>query len=426
MKRLLTALTAVAVAATVHAHDMAPGEPQTQAILLQGGTLHTVANGTLENTDLLFEQGKITAIGDAIEVPSDARVIDVSGQHVYPGIIAMDTVLGLVEIEAVRATRDTDEVGPVHPEVSGHVAYNPDSEVIPTVRYNGITHAQVVPQGDLIMGRSSLMKTDAWTWEDASEQTNLGIHVSWPNTAISDAWWERRSPEEQRKAQAEARQRLQQVFVDAKAYYEAKQADKSIAKDIRWEAMTGLFDGSEKLYVHADDKRQIEQALAFAREYGFQLVIVGGRDAWRIIEPLRAAQVPVVYGAPYGLPSRDDESYDQAFRAPSQLIQAGVQVAIAIPGYWDIRNLPFAAGNTVAFGLDKEAALRAITLTPAEIMGVADRLGSLEVGKQASLIISQGDVMSQLGQDLSHMFINGAEVDLNNRHKQLYEKYKQK
>ncbi len=427
MKKLITAVIAASMSVAATAHDMVPGSSQQQAILLQGGTLHTVSSGVQEGTDLLFENGVITAIGKNLDLPAHTQVIDVSGRHVYPGLIALDTTLGLVEISAVRATNDTRETGQITPEVSGHIAYNPDSEIIPTVRYNGITHTEVVPQRNLIAGRSSLMKTDGWTYEDASEAINVGVHVNWPRTGVSQSRWERRSPEEQHKANAKALAQLKQSLVDAQAYYHAKQAGELNGTDVRWEAMQGLFDGTSKFFVRAHDKRQMEQAIDVAREYGFKLVLVGARDAWRIADKLAAEEVTVVYGEPYGLPSRHDEAYDQAYSTPAILAAAGVDFAIAYSsGYWDIRNLAFAAGNAVAYGLDKNAALAAITLKPAQVMGVADKLGSLEVGKQASLIVSQGDVMDHLGQKVDLMFIDGAPVDLNNRHNQLYQKYQQK
>ncbi|MEX1220842.1 MAG: amidohydrolase family protein [Idiomarina sp.] len=426
MKSIVTFAAATLVSGAVLAHDMVPGEPQKQPILIKDATVHTITQGVLSDTDLVFTDGRITAIGTDLTTPDNARVIDATGKHVYPGLVALDTTLGLVEIGAVRASDDQEEVGAIHPEVSGHIAYNPDSEVTPTIRFNGITHAQIVPQGDLIMGQSSLLQTDGWTWEDAQEKLNVGVHVNWPRASIIDTWWERRSPAEQRKANAEALKLLERAITDAKAYYDGKQAGTLRGKDIRWEAMTGLFDGSKKLFVHADDKRQMEQALELRREYGFDMVLVGARDSWRMADKLAAEGVPVVFGAPYGLPARNDEAYDQAFTTPAALAAAGVEFAIAYPGFWDIRNLAFAAGNAVAYGLDKDQALAAITYNAAKILGVEESIGSLEVGKKASLIISEGDVMDHLGQDIVHMFIDGSEVDLNNRHRQLYNKYQQK
>jgi hypothetical protein len=345
---------------------------------------------------------------------------------VYPGVIAMDTTIGLNEIEAVRATRDSREVGGVTPEVAGHIAFNADSEVIPTIRYHGITHAQVVPEGSLVNGQSSLMQLDGWNYQDSLVAGEVGVHISWPRTYVVDTWWERRTPAEQREANAKALKRLKDVLADAKAYYDAKQANPDIAVDQRWDAMLGLYDGSKKLFVHAQDKRQMEQALDVAQEYGFDLVLMGAADAWRLTERLVKTQTPVVFGSPFGLPARDDEGYDQAFSTPAKLAEAGVNFAISYPGYWDVRNLPFAAGQSVAFGLDVDEAVKAITLKPAEFMGLDDQLGSLEVGKSASLSVSKGDLLDPVGQDLTHLFINGRAVELESRHTELYEKYQQK
>lgn len=430
MNKLLTAVSAALVSAltlnSAMAHDQVPGDKQETPIVLQGGVLHTVANGVLTDSDLVFENGKITAIGRNVSVPEGAEVINISGQHVYPGVIAMDTTLGLNEIEAVRATRDAREVGDIHPEVAGHIAFNADSEVIPTIRYHGITHAQVVPEGSLVAGQSSLMNLDGWNYQDALVQGKLGVHVSWPRTYVVNTWWEQRSAEEQRKANEEARKKLVGVFTDAKAYYDAKKADRAIDLDQRWEAMLGLFDGSKKLYVHANDKRQMEQAISTSQEFGFDLVLMGARDAWRIADTLAEKNIPVVFGSPFGLPGRSDEGYDQDFSSPARLAEAGVNFAISYPGYWDVRNLPFAAGNAVSFGLEQHQALAAITLKPAQIMGVDDKLGSLEVGKSASLSVSKGDLLDPVGQKLTHLFIDGRKVSLNSRHTELYEKYQQK
>ena len=430
MKALTQTLAATVIGAIASvsavAHDQVPGKQQQQAIVLQGGTLHTVTQGTLTDTDLVFADGKITAIGTDVAIPEGATVVDISGQHVYPGVIAMDTTLGLNEIEAVRATRDAREVGGVTPEVAGHIAFNADSEVIPTVRYHGITHAQVVPEGSLVNGQSSLMQLDGWNYQDSLVAGEVGVHITWPRTYVVDTWWERRTPAEQREANAKALKRLKDVLADAKAYYDAKQANPDIAVDQRWEAMLGLYDGSKKLFVHAQDKRQLEQALDVAQEYGFDLVLMGAADAWRLTERLVKTQTPVVFGSPFGLPARDDEGYDQAFSTPARLAEAGVNFAISYPGYWDVRNLPFAAGQSVAFGLDVDEAIKAITLKPAEFMGLDDQLGSLEVGKSASLSVSKGDLLDPIGQDLTHLFINGRAVELESRHTELYDKYQQK
>lgn len=431
MKRLIArAVIAIAsstlLVSAAHAHNLIPGKVADNAVLLQGATLHTVTQGVLTDQDLLMEGGKIIAIGSNLELPANTQVMDLSGKHVYPGLIALDTTLGLIELSAVRATDDLNEVGDITPEVLGHHAFNADSEIIPTVRYMGITHAEVVPQGNGIRGRSSLMHLDGWHWQDALEQGPVAMHVTWPRAGLNTAWWEQRSPAEQRRANAAAREQLKTVFETARAYHHARRAGVHQLVDQRWEAMRGLFEGELKLFVHANDRRQIEQVLEFNREYGFDLTIVGGRDSWMLAETLAEAEIAVVFGALFGLPSRQDEAYDVAFSTPAQLHEAGVEFALAYPGFWDTRNLAFGVGNAIASGLDYQAALASVTLVPATLMGVEDRMGSLEVGKQATLVVSSGDIFDPIGQAIEYMFIDGRAVDLDNRHRQLYEKYRQR
>lgn len=425
MKYALSLLAASVMAAPALATNIVPGSEQSTPILLQGGTIFTVTEGRVEG-DLLLEDGKISAIGSNINTPADTRVIDISGHHVYPGLIALDTTLGIIEISALRATVDTNEVGSVTPEVSAHTAYNADSEIIPTIRYNGITHAQVVPQGNLVRGNSSLMNLDAWSHRDALVQADVGMHVSWPAVGINQSWWESRSPEEQRRAQQQLRDQLNDVFATARAYSDAQQAGVQQREDIRWEGMRGLFDGSKRLFIHADDRRQISQALDFSAEQGIDIVIVGGRDAWMVADTLAEQNVAVIFGDGYGLPAREDDAYDTAFSTPAKLAEAGVDFALAYPGYWDTRNLAFAAGHAVAFGLDHDAALYSITMAPAKLMGVEDTLGSIEVGKSASLVVSRGDILDPLTHSVEYMFIDGRMVQMTNKQRQLWEKYRQR
>ncbi|NRA61292.1 MAG: amidohydrolase family protein [Psychrobium sp.] len=406
------------------AHDMVPGKKQSQAILISGATLHTVSNGVLANTDILFNHGKITAIGSNLNTPANTKVIDASGKHVYPGLISMASQLGLREIESVKATVDIREVGEDNPHLLAHVAYNPDSEIIPTIRANGITHVQVTPAGHLLGGQSSVINLDAWNVDDGLVKGAVGIHLFWPSKPAS---WvsEKRLPKALTRYQ-DRLTRMYDYFEQSKRYYNAYQADKHIAKDVRWHAMLGLWQGDKTLYVHATEITEIEQAMRFAQQQTIKLVIVGGNDAWMVAKQLAEQDVAVVYTNAFGLPERGDEDIDQAFKSPAMLHQAGVTLAIGYESAWDSRSLAFAAGMASSYGLSKEQALRAITLTPAQLMGVDKILGSLEVGKSASLIISQGDVLDYQGHKVELMFIDGRLVDLNNRHRQLYNKYRQK
>jgi len=426
MKTAAKTLLLTLAACTAMAHDYVPGAKQSQPILLKGGTLHTISSGVLENTDLLFDAGVITQIGSDIAAPGNALVIDVTGKQVYPGLIALGTTLGLIEIGSVRSTDDISEVGLITPEVQSQMAYNPDSEIIPTTRSNGVAYAQIVPGGPLIRGRSCLLNLDAWTKEDAAVKLATGLHISWPRASIVTAWWERRSPEEQREAMARNLNELRQAFDDAQAYRLAREADPKTPVDARWEAMLPALKGELPVFIHASDYRQLEQAVAFCRERSLRMVLMGGDDAWRLTDQLVANDIPVVYFDTHGLPPRQDEPYDQAFSVPRLLHEAGVKFCLALGGATGVRNLASAGAQAVAFGLPADAALRAMTLTPAEILGVDDRIGSLEVGKQATIIVSDGDIMDHLTHRVTHMFIDGRTVNLDDKHKELYRKYRAK
>ena len=338
----------------------------------------------------------------------------------------MDSTLGLTEISAVRATRDMSEVGDVNPDVKGRVAFNADSELIPTMRSNGITHVQVVPEGRMFTGLSSLVQLDAWNWTDAVVKADEGVNLIWPRAGINTAWWERRSPEKQREQAAKNLKKVEKHFISARAYYDAYTADKNIAVDSRWHAMMPLFDKTKPLYVHADDRRQIEQAIKFANKQDIRLVIVGGQDAWRVTDLLSKNNVELIFERPFGLPRRSDEAVDQAYKTPKLLADANINFAMTIPGNWGSRSLPFAVGQAINYGLSADKALASVTIEPAKILGVEDSMGSISVGKKANVIVSKGDLFDFATHAVTHMYIDGREVNLDNRHKRLYQKYQQK
>ena len=427
---ILVAMLAVAVPVAL-AHDQIPGKPQDAPILLKGGDLYTVSDGVMEGTDLLFDGGEITRIGKNLTPPPGAKVVDVSGKRVYPGLIAAATTIGLTEIGAVRATNDLDEVGGVTPEVLAHVAYNPDSEVIPTVRSNGITTAQVKPAGSsfsnpsVIVGRSFITYLDGWTKEDSGIKLIDALHVTWPSARVSTSFF---APpiEKQKERMKEQRDQLRKAFDGAKAYASAKKAGVEVETNLAHEAMMAALDGEIPVIVDADDYRQIVEAISFAKERGLRLIILGGLDAWMATDLLKANDVPVIIKTVQQLPQRADDDYDAVYRLPKMLHDAGVTFCMTRADSWDSRNLPLEGGQAVAYGLPKEVALRSITLSAAEVLGIADREGSLEVGKKATLFVSEGDVMDTLGHRVTHMWIEGRWVDLDNRHKALFRKYSEK
>lgn len=430
LTRKAVAALAVAIAVAslpARAHDQIPGAPQEVPVLLRGGDLYTISGGVLPATDLLFENGKITAIGPGLAAPDGAEIVDVSGQRVYPGLIAPDTTLGLVEIGAVRATRDLDEVGTVNPEVVAHVAFNPDSELIPTVRTHGVTTVQVAPGGDLIRGRSAILHLDGWTKEDAAVELVDGLFITWPRVEVLD-WWFMPPAAEQKKQMAKQRQDLRESFEAARAYHAAREADGETHIDLRWEAMRAVWSDDLPVYVAAADYRQILEAVDFADEFELNMVLVGPADAYRLTDLLRDRDIPVILDATTNLPYRNDSDYDAQFRQAARLHEAGVRFGIGLlDANWSVRNLALeGAGAAIAWGLPEDAALRAVTLSNAEILGIADREGSLEVGKDATLFVSRGDITDTLGHDVTHMWIQGRPVSLDNRHRELYRKYGEK
>lgn len=425
-RRMSLILMSVVLALPTFASDQIPGAEQSAPVLLRGGDLYTISGGVLSSTDLLFAEGKIVAIGKQLQAPEGTEVVDVTGMHVYPGLIGAQTTIGLIEIGAVRATNDLNEVGDLTPEVTAHTAYNPDSEIIPTVRANGVTTVQVTPTGNLVRGRSFIAHLDGWTKEDAGLRLVDGMNLQWPAVRPRRAWWIRTSEEEQLKRMAEQRRQLRKLFDDAMAYKLANEQGRAAETNVRLQAMIPLLEGEIPLFVDANDYRQIVEAVAFAEEYGVKLVIVGGREANMASDLLRERGIPVIVGETQALPAREDDDYDQAYKLPAQLHQAGVKFCLSEPSSWATRNLPLQAGQAVAFGLPQDVALRAITLSVAEILGIDDREGSLEVGKDATIFVSEGDVMNTLGQRVTAMWIEGRSVDLDSKQKELYRKYGEK
>jgi imidazolonepropionase-like amidohydrolase len=411
----------------VFAHDYVPAGKQTAPILLKNGTLHTASHGELSNTDILFADGIITAIGKNLTSPSGAQVIDISGMHVYPGLIAPSTTLGLVEIDQARATHDEDEVGSMNPEVKAHIAYNPDSELLPTVRTNGITTALIVPQGSLIAGQSSLLNLDGWTWEDAQEKVSVAMHISWPNAGISSGFFGFSQPaDEQLKAQKAQEKAIYTIFESAEAYRLAVKANPTTTPvDMRLDALQPLLNGTMPAIVAASDKRQMERAMAFADRFHVRIIFMGGYDALEIADQLKARNIGVIIQKVHSLPNRSEDDYDFPYRLPGLLASAGIKVAICDGlGSWNVRNLPFQAGQAVAFGMTKEDALRSVTLWPAEMFGVGDKIGSLDVGKKATIVVSQGDIMDYTTHRVVYEFIGGRSVTLESKQTELYQKYR--
>jgi imidazolonepropionase-like amidohydrolase len=399
-----------------------------ETIALVGGTVHPVSGPDLPNGTVVITDGRIAAVGANVPVPAGAKVVDVSGKHVYPTLVPAATNLGLVEISAARATVDTTETGDVNPDARADVAMNFDSELLPVTRSAGVLVAGVTPTGGIVSGSGAAMKLDGWTREDAALRAPAFVTVTWPNLSIDRSPQARFSVRIQEKRRDEALAKLKDVFAEARGYGKARAAEGKAGVprhdfDPRLEALMPVIDGKIPVLVIADRLAQIRAALAWAKEEGLKIVIGGGRDAWRAASELATAGVPVVLDPVIGLPTRADEPYDAPFAAPGILAKAGVRVAITEGDSQFARNLAHHASVAAAYGMPRDQALAAITLEPARILGIADRVGSLEPGKDATLFVSDRDVL-----DFRHTvvaaYVDGRALDLSDKHKRLYERYR--
>jgi len=410
--------------------DQIPAPNQDHPILIQGGTIHTISHGILENADILFVDGKITSVGHNLDIPAEAEIIDASGQHVFPGLISAGSTLGLQEIGAVRATRDYAEVGAVNPNVRANVSYNPDSELIPITRSNGILLALSVPRSGLISGTSSLMMLDGWTWEDATLMHPVGLHLFWPSMNIPKPKPGKQKEKKDKDSRLKSIQKIDDLIQESRAYAQLKITESpSFKHDLRLEGMLPVITGDIPMFIHANEVRQIEAAVYWAERQSVKMVLVGGKDSWRVTQLLKDREIPVIYTQTHSTPMRRFEQYDQAFITPSQLYAAGVKFCISnsespfqTP---HIRNLPYHAAKAASYGLSWKEALRSITLSPAEILGVEDKVGSLEASKDATFFIADGDILD-IRTQVNMAFIQGRRVDLSDRHKTLYSKYRNK
>ncbi len=423
MKRIKLLMFLAVVA--IQAHDMVPGTGSDQPQAIVNATICPVSSEPLENGILVFKGEKIVYVGnDAGRIPQDAVRIDAKGAWIYPGLIAADTQVGLSEIDAVRATNDNREIGDFNPEVRADEAYNPDSEIIPTLRSAGILVAQTVPEGSLITGRSAIMAMDGWSLKDCELRASDGIHV---NFTISR--WGRRAGNEKSTLDDISRRaaEVRSFLKDTQAYADLKKHDpKHLKPDTRLDATLPLFQGKSSLFIHADDEDAIRQALAIAAEFKIRTVIVGASSAAALLPEIKQSGVALVLQSPLSLPAHNDDDYDKAYRLPLLVKDAGISFCVAQSGTWGVRSLAAAAAAPVAFGMDEADAVKSITLNAAQILGVDDRLGSLNAGKDATFIFCEGNILDISQSTVTRAYILGKEVDLNDRNKQLYQKYSRK
>lgn len=411
--------------------DVYPAPAANGVFYISNATIHTGTGQVIENGTIKVNNGKIEQVGAGLAVPADAKVYDVKGKQVYPGMILPVTDLGLKEIaNGVRGSNDHTEIGDYNPSVRSIVAYNTDSKVINTLKANGILLACVAPQGGTISGSSSVVQLDAWNWEDAAYKMENGIHINMPSfiTRIGrrgfPGGFGQQPPTDPTKEALDKIEDIKNFFSNARAYLQ-EAAHKEV--NLKYEALKGLFDKKQKLFVHADQVKQMLIAIDFAKEFGFDVVLVGASESWQIADLLKQNNIAVILGQQHALPSTEDDDVDQPYKTPAMLQKAGVLFALndenEEPRY---RNLAFNAGTAAAYGLTKEQALQAITLNAATILGVADKTGSIEAGKDANIIVSEGDLLDMRSSIITHAFIQGRQVSLETKQTQLYERYKHK
>ncbi len=416
---------------SVLASAQIPAPPQKAPVALVGGTIHPLTSPDIEGGTILFDRGRIVDLGKEVAIPSDAVVVDIRGRHVYPGLIAAYSILGLVEIDAIRATRDVQEAGRINPNVRAERAINPDSERLPVTRANGIALAAVLPVGGLISGMGALVMLDGWTWEEMTLKAPLCMMVNWPEMGGNTGLAPQKELEKRRENIKKEIEELEKAFGEARAYKAAREAAgmKGVPfheTDVRWEAMLPVLRGELPVWVAANSLQEIEASVEWAERQGVKMVLAGGADAPLAAELLKSRKIPVIVTPVLRLPAREDSDYDEPFTLPAKLFEAGVEFCICgSPSAGNDRNLPYHAAAAAAFGLPRDEALKSVTIYAAQILGVGDQVGSLEKGKDATLIVTDGDPL-EISTQVEKLYIRGRDIDLGNKQKTLYQKYSEK
>jgi len=403
---------------------------QHSKILLTNGFIHIGNGKTMESGAIGVKGGKIVFVQSALSTPTNKSewdtIIDLKGQHVYPGFVAPNSILGLTEIDAIRASRDYSDVGEFNPHVRSQIAFNVESRVIETVRTNGVLLSQATPRSGMISGTSSVMKLSGWNWEDATVKADDGIHVNWPNSLQGGGWWAEPAPKNRNENYLKEKKELDDFFQLALAYSQNPNPE----KDLRLDAMKGCFKGEKRVYFHADEMQQLLDILEFVEKFKIQKpVIVGGYDAHLLGKRLKDANVPVMVPRPHSLPDKEEDPVDLPFKIPFLLYQQGIKFCIQNEGDMEamnVRNIPFLAGTAMAYGLPEEEAIKAVSLNTCEILGIDKNYGSLEVGKSATLFVSKGNALDMRTNQVTVILTDGKLIPTKNFQEELYLKYKGK
>ncbi len=400
-----------------------PAPKQTETITIIGATAHIGNGKVIPNSIVVFKNGTLTTVQSNSGVNKHlGKVIRAKGKHIYPAFIAPNTTLGLAEIDAVKATLDVTEIGTFNPHIRSIVAYNPESKVTETVRSNGVLIGQITPRGGYISGTSSVVQFDAWNYEDAILREDDGIHLNWPKSFNRSGWWAQPGSISENKKYDKQIQTIVSFFDNTK--------ENTDTPNLKFEALKGLFNGSKTLYIHVNGEKEIIDAITFKNQFSIlNLVLVGAFDAYKVTDLLKKNAIAVILKRTHSLPTAEDQDIKLPFKLAKLLDDAGILVAFDPAGGMErmnTRNLPFYAGTAVAYGLDYEKAITMLTLNPAKILGIDTQIGSLEVGKDATLFISSGDALDMRTNNVENAFINGREINLDTHQKQLYRKFSTK
>jgi len=418
-----------------------PAPNQDKSVLIFGGTTHVGDGQVINNSVIGFTEGKIDLIASSdgtwtneiLNMLSDSNnkkydtIINASNHHIYPGIIALNSNLGLVEVDAVRASVDDDESGTYLPEIRSIIAYNAESKAVESMRPNGVLLAQIAPNGGVISGSSSVVQLDAWNWEDAVIKYDQGIHINWPSPYTFGRWWlgEDRG--------LKANNNYNKQVNDLKDFFDKSKANMNLNKsmNLKSRAMKRIFEGESTVYLNADDEKEIVDGVLFFKKFNIKkIVIVGASEAKNQLDFIKENNIPVVVKQPYRFPQSVDSDPRETFMLAKKMIDKGILVSIDPSGApqsrVSIRNLPFYAGSFSSYGIDKELALSMITLNPAKILGIENEFGTLEVGKSATLFISKGDALDIISNNVTHAFISGRNISLETHQTRLWRRYSNK
>ncbi len=429
MKKFIYISAILVLCFTITFAQQTPAPVQTEAFTIVGATAHIGDGTVIEHSIIIVENGKITACVNGLtsKITYKGTIIEAKGKHVYPGFIAPNSTLGLHEIGAVRATNDTREIGTMNPHIRSLIAYNAESKVVESMRPNGVLIGQITPRGGIISGTSSIVQFDAWNWEDAVLKVDDGIHLNWPNSFTRGRWWlgEPRGLKAN-KNYAKQVESVVAFVTESRAYLKGSRT----TKNLPYEAMQGLFNGTQKLFVHVNDEKGITDAIDFAKANGIaNVVIVGGYQANKVAALLKLNNIPVLVRRVHTTPNSDDDDYDFPYKLAKILTDQGVLVGLENSGQMEranARNLPFQAGQVAGQGMDKEEALKLITSNTAKILGIDADYGTLEAGKSATLFISEGDALDMRTNILTHAFIDGREISLETHQTKLWKRYSNK